>query len=526
MESQSAPGTVFIFPLRSRSGSSSQPWMYTIRFLFKGGARFIPDYEPDVPGDLLAAVNGNDHVYLLTSQLTKADAKEQFSYLLERLGTAVETEQRFGFTSQHFVINSWQLDAPVMRLTPATAFGDALLLRSVEMGLVVDLRRMVWAELEWENLNSRRDYQVSVRLQDSAGNIVAQQDKLLLNNLLNEPTSAWPAGAIENDFHNLEIPPTILPGNYELRVLVYDAHSLLPLAPQINVPGQSLLLTTVAIPPISRPVDVKLEHPTVVQIEDSEVALAISNESLPQSLMPGQSFTMPILLQVNRKDFKSSIQLNLSSATQNWILSAPVDLKTPANWPLNAPFQLFLTGTIPRAITVQDNYWLSLSLSDRNGQTTEIPLPEIELQTRSRLFTVPAAEKMVKANVDFGEIAQLIGFDLDLTQVKNENGQVGLTLYWQAITETEVSYKVFVHLLDAEGNIVQQVDREPQAGQTPTTSWLENEVVMDKFVFPVDEKLKDVARIAVGLYNPSTGERLLITDPVDRLSKTAYEITF
>lgn len=132
----------------------------------------------------------------------------------------------------------------------------------------------------------------------------------------------------------------------------------------------------------------------------------------------------------------------------------------------------------------------------------------------------------MKANVDFGEIAQLIGLDLDLTQVKNENGQVGLTLYWQAITETEVSYKVFVHLLDAEGNIVQQADREPQAGQAPTTSWLENEVVMDKFVFPVDEKLKDVARIAVGLYNPSTGERLLITDPVDRLSKTAYEITF
>ena len=76
----------------------------------------------------------------------------------------------------------------------------------------------------------------------------------------------------------------------------------------------------------------------------------------------------------------------------------------------------------------------------------------------------------------------------------------------------ETAYKVFVHLLDEAGQIVTQVDREPQAGEAPTTGWVAGEVVADEIQIPITESLIQVRSIAVGLYDPATGERLSALD--------------
>jgi hypothetical protein len=104
-----------------------------------------------------------------------------------------------------------------------------------------------------------------------------------------------------------------------------------------------------------------------------------------------------------------------------------------------------------------------------------------------------------------------LGYDLDLSQT-GEGGPLQLTLYWQAKQEMETAYKVFVHLLDETGQIVTQVDREPQAGAAPTTGWVPGEVVADELEIPITESLTKVRSIAVGLYDPATGERLSTLD--------------
>jgi hypothetical protein len=76
----------------------------------------------------------------------------------------------------------------------------------------------------------------------------------------------------------------------------------------------------------------------------------------------------------------------------------------------------------------------------------------------------------------------------------------------------DTSYKVFVHLEDDADQIVTQIDREPQAGEAPTTGWLANEVISDEILLPLSENMEQVRRINVGLYNPVDGERLQVVN--------------
>jgi hypothetical protein len=136
-------------------------------------------------------------------------------------------------------------------------------------------------------------------------------------------------------------------------------------------------------------------------------------------------------------------------------------------------------------------------------------LGSIQVRGRARNFEIPPMTHAVGAN--FGKQVTLLGYDLDLSP-NEEGGTARLILYWQAQREMETAYKVFVHLLDADGVIIAQVDREPQAGVTPTTGWLADEVVTDEIEIPVTEITAATQSIAVGLYDPLTGERLSTLD--------------
>lgn len=116
---------------------------------------------------------------------------------------------------------------------------------------------------------------------------------------------------------------------------------------------------------------------------------------------------------------------------------------------------------------------------------------------------VPTAySPQVRMNAMFGEQARLIGYDL----VPNLNA-VRLTLYWESTGPIAYDYSVFVHLLDANGKIMTQADRQPQAGHYPTSIWAVGEQIKDEYVLP--QPLSGAAyRFHVGLYRPDTGERL------------------
>lgn len=102
----------------------------------------------------------------------------------------------------------------------------------------------------------------------------------------------------------------------------------------------------------------------------------------------------------------------------------------------------------------------------------------------------------------FGEVIRLRGFDW-----AEQAGMLALTLYWESLTAVPHSYKVFVHILDGEGNLIAQADRWPVNGLAPTHRWQPGDLVRDplQLSFPAE-----AAEVRVGLYTEENG-RLPVT---------------
>jgi hypothetical protein len=88
-----------------------------------------------------------------------------------------------------------------------------------------------------------------------------------------------------------------------------------------------------------------------------------------------------------------------------------------------------------------------------------------------------------------------------------------LTLLWQALEETDADHKVFVHLIDREGQLAAQRDSEPVGGSRPTSTWAAGEPIKDRvgLLLPVDLP-PGLYELVVGMYHPATLERLPVFD--------------
>ena len=105
---------------------------------------------------------------------------------------------------------------------------------------------------------------------------------------------------------------------------------------------------------------------------------------------------------------------------------------------------------------------------------------------------------------------------------QSDNG-LELCFAWQAMVNITDSYHIFVHLLNAEGDIVDQMDFQPKDGRYPTWAWGVGEVVATCRLLPSNT---DAVQIATGMYELTNLQRLALTtgdgqrQPHDRLVLT------
>ena len=143
-----------------------------------------------------------------------------------------------------------------------------------------------------------------------------------------------------------------------------------------------------------------------------------------------------------------------------------------------------------------------------NGQA--LPPLRIALQESTRRFRAPIVQRPLLTLV--GDTIQLLGYKLDRTQYRaGEN--LSLTLYWSANQTPPASYKVFVHLLDANGVLRAQRDSIPQNGALPTNRWFAGEYISDEYVLNLPNDLAaGEYRIVLGMYDEASGARVPLTD--------------
>jgi hypothetical protein len=138
------------------------------------------------------------------------------------------------------------------------------------------------------------------------------------------------------------------------------------------------------------------------------------------------------------------------------------------------------------------------------GGSNAVSLGDVTVHQRDRLFAAPETEHEQAA--EFADIVRLVGYDLPGMAVRGET--VALRAVWQAIEPPDVSYSVFVHVIDSAGSIVAQHDGIPR-GDYSLDRWLPGEVVIDEIPLALPNELTSGEyRIRLGFYLPETGQRL------------------
>jgi hypothetical protein len=151
------------------------------------------------------------------------------------------------------------------------------------------------------------------------------------------------------------------------------------------------------------------------------------------------------------------------------------------------------------------DYRIRAALVDSNPSNVvgePIDIGPLTVRGKSRVYELP--DDVQSADAFWEEKIGLPGYRLHGTR-----DQLEMTLYWQALSRMDASYKFFTHLVnESNGAVVAQNDAVPRQWSYPTNWWEQNEVVEDTIVLPVDDVAPGNYLLYVGWYDPETGDRL------------------
>lgn len=147
----------------------------------------------------------------------------------------------------------------------------------------------------------------------------------------------------------------------------------------------------------------------------------------------------------------------------------------------------------------------------------DVPAGELQLKAYRPVSALPAV--LTSHQISVRDELALVGSYLMLngrplaTPELHPQDKLEVTLVWQALqTPLPQDYKVFVHLLAADGSLITQQDSLPLYGTRPQTTWQAGEQLIDHYVLQLPEGLPaGSAQLVVGLYHPTTLERQLLS---------------
>jgi hypothetical protein len=121
------------------------------------------------------------------------------------------------------------------------------------------------------------------------------------------------------------------------------------------------------------------------------------------------------------------------------------------------------------------------------------------------LIPVKGNGTQIKETLDY-ELGEVV--ELRCASIETEGDQLKVNLYWHVNQSPEHELVVFVHGRDAQGNLIEQNDSPPLAGNYPATHWQSGQNLVDHHVLAADPAIHEVA---VGLYHVDNG-RLHVTE--------------
>ncbi|MCB0203917.1 MAG: glycosyltransferase family 39 protein [Anaerolineae bacterium] len=174
----------------------------------------------------------------------------------------------------------------------------------------------------------------------------------------------------------------------------------------------------------------------------------------------------------------------------------------PSRWPVDGLIRGQFDVDLPPVDAAPGQWLLRIGLQGGNnefsGETVDLP---ISILPSTRRFE-PSGPFDFPSNTSFDFLVDLLGVNAPLTPMKAGDA-VPVTVGWRAGPQKmDTSFTGFVHLLNEEGRVVAQDDHVPLQGQRPTTSWAPGEVVEDTYTLQLPADLPPgTYRLEVGLYD-------------------------
>ena len=459
------------------------------------------DYS--IATDLNRWLSGKEGVWLVLWQDEVVDPTGYLTAMLADVGREQEIRRDFSQVDlRHYSLpeNAFLSDQPPIAHPADFNFGNQLRLLGYTQ---VDGRQVV---LFWEAMQPLdEDYRVSLSLRDTAGQSWGQWDGRPAAYLY--PTDRWRVGQVVFGRYDLLPVPGTPPGDYGLEIGVYteeDPVGLDVLDPSGAPQGKRAMLGAVrlSVPAVTAD-QMEIPNPGRSQVGDG---LTILGWDLDRSeAQPGDRLLLTLIWSVESKpqggDGVRVLVTDSAGQTLDAGVFPPTNVWHPTTtWMPGQAWRGQITFRLPIQIQPGEAS-LSVQLVDASGAPLgpKADLMSFQVLTTTRAFTPPQPQARREANFDNRIL--LWGADMG-SELVAPGGTLRVTLYWQALVETDIPYTVFVHLLGQGGEVVTGHDGEPALGSRPTTGWVPGEYITDPhdLYLPADLAPGEYV-IEVGLYD-------------------------
>lgn len=364
----------------------------------------------------------------------------------------------------------------------------------------------IWLDLYWQGEAPTTQDGLRFQLQGPDGGLGWQTVETAV-----DPAHSWQNEALNRRSYALPLPSGTPPGRYT--ILIQPLH--LSEVPQVL--GDPQTIGEIAIAPDIDPQADWPRQPAAASFTNGvvlrEVALADT------AVRPGNNLPFWLFWEIASTTPLTDLRYELSIVAPDGTVLRRQEGLPGAPWltawlpeqRLREPNGLYFPPE-----TVPGTYRLEMQLWQRDEVVAGRPfwwpvaretvtVGEVEVTPWPLETAVPADTTPVAAQ--FGSHIQLHSYDLAVNAE-----QLELTLYWRAESVPENNWFVFVHLVDASGEIVAQQDFFPADGLRPTTGWRANEVITDihRLALPADLP-PGPYRLRVGLFEPDTFVRPSVT---------------
>jgi hypothetical protein len=408
-------------------------------------------------------IAGSSGIWLVDDDSLRYDPQLDTQRMLAEQASRAFSQGFRGQRLDYYVLGSPGPLAPAdAKLDGLTLAQSSKLDRPIPAGQAIPLR------LEWQaGRDNPPAFKESLRLLDAGGALTAQFDA---------PPGAgfWPAtwqsGSVRDDRPGLFVPVGTPAGTYELQLVAYQAGSGQPLGPAVDLGP------------------VRVDHSEPQRISAAGLAPAdgivagerLAGIGLPTEIAAGEKLSLTLLWSGGRTAEPESVPLTFGDTSLVHQIGGGAYPTT--EWQPRDVVRDVVSIRVPSGLK-PGRY--PLQIGDARTEVVKV-LPT------TRLFSTPPLAHPTAWR--FGEIAQLLGYEVAPTP-----SGVRVHLVWKAVTDTPLSYTVFVHALGEDGKVLAQADVPPG-----TENWDPGEVIPADYTLTANGSYT----LEVGMYDPKSGVRL------------------